>query len=352
MIYFDTTKAARSGHHSGLQRVSARLRAELAPLLGDGLVTIVWNREARSWSRPDGSPVAPGPADWVFTPELFSEEERPGFSAWLAQPGCHTAAVYHDAIPLKYPQTTWPHSVARHPGYMKLLASFDRVLANSEASRNELEAYWAWGQMPRRGQVLTILLGADGSGRPRSRNRELPPGLPSLLMVGILEPRKNQLLLLEAAERLWSEGLEFGVHLVGRVNPHFGAPVARRVRAIAARRPALTYHGPLDDDAVAAIAEQCRAAVFPSQAEGNGLPVIEALWSGLPCVCSGIPSLMEHARGGGCLVLPLGDATAWAEGLRELLTDDRRIGELVRATLNRPLPTWHDCAVAVYSALE
>ncbi len=352
MIYFDTTKAARSGHHSGIQRVSARLRAELAPLAGDRIVTVVWNREARGWCRPDASPVAPAAGDWVFTPELFSEEERPGFSAWIAQPGCRTAAVYYDAIPLKCPHTTWPHSVARHPGYMKLLAGFERVLAISEASRHELESYWAWGHMPRRAQLLTFPLGADGSGRPRARNRELPAGVPALLMVGILEPRKNQILLLDAAERLWAEGLDFAVHLVGRVNPHFGAPVERRVRALAARCPALTYHGPLDDDAVAALAVQCRAAVFPSQAEGNGLPVIEALWSGLPCVCSGIPALLEHAGGGGCLVLPLGDAAAWAAGLRELLTDERRIGELVRATLNRPLPTWHDSAAAVFAALR
>ena len=351
MIFYDITKAARSGHHSGIQRVSARLRAQLAPLAGEGFVTVVWSREARGWRRLDGSAVAPGAQDWVFTPELFSEEERPGFSAWLARPGCRTAAVYYDAIPLKYPQTTWPHSVARHPGYMKLLAGFERVLAISEASRAELEGYWAWGRMPHRAHVLTFPLGADGSGRPRARNRELPPGPPELLMVGILEPRKNQLLLLDAAERLWAEGLDFAAHLVGRVNPHFGAPVERRVRALAARHPGLRYHGPLDDSKVAALAEHCRAAVFPSQAEGNGLPVIEALWSGMPCVCSDIPSLLEHARGGGCVVLPAGDVVAWVDGLRGLLTDEQRIGELVRATINRPLPTWQDSAAAVFAAL-
>lgn len=351
MIFFDTTKAARSGHHSGIQRVSARLRTELAARTGDRFVAVVWNREARSWRRPDGSPAAPAVQDWVFTPELFSEEERPGFTAWLAQPGCRTAAVYYDAIPLRFPQTTWPHSVARHPGYMKLLAGFERVFAISEASRTELEAYWAWGQMPRRAQVLTFPLGADGSGRPRARNRELPLGVPALLMVGILEPRKNQLLLLDAAERLWGEGLEFVVHLVGRVNPHFGAPVERRIRALAARQPGLRYHGALDDERVAALAEHCRAAVFPSRAEGNGLPVIEALWSGLPCVCSDIPALLEHARGGGCVVLPADDASAWGAGLRGLLTDEQRIGELVRETLNRPLPTWQDSAAAVGAAL-
>jgi len=351
VIYYDTTKAARSGHHSGIQRVSAQLRAELGALVGETLGAVRWDGVAHRWARADGSPVVLAAADWVFTPELFSEAERPGFSAWLAKPGCRTAAVFHDAIPLKFPQTTWPQSVARHPGYMKLLASLDRVLANSAASRDELEGYWAWGRMPRRAKVTAFPLGADGSGRPRARNRERPAGAPALLMVGILEPRKNQMLLLDAAERLWAEGLDFTVHLVGRVNPHFGGPVEKRVRALALRCPGLSYHGPLDDDAVAELSERCIAAVFPSSAEGNGLPVIEALWSGLPCVCSDIPALVEHASGGGCLTLPGDDVTAWTDGLRRVLTDDRLVGELVRAALNRSLPTWRESAEAVVAAL-
>ena len=205
--------------------------------------------------------------------------------------------------------------------------------------------------MPRRAKVTAFPLGADGSGRPRARNRERPAGTPALLMVGILEPRKNQMLLLDAAERLWAEGLDFTVHLVGRVNPNFGGPVEKRVRALALRCPGLSYHGPLDDDAVAELSERCIAAVFPSRAEGNGLPVIEALWSGLPCVCSDIPALVEHASGGGCLTLPGDDVTAWTDGLRRVLTDDRLVGELVRAALNRSLPTWRESAEAVVAAL-
>ncbi len=352
MIYFDTTKAARSGHHSGIQRVGARLRAELGALSGDGLRAVRWDGRARRWQTADGAAVAPGPEDWLFTPELFSEGERPGFGAWLAAPGCRTAVVYYDAIPMKFPQTTWPQSVARHPGYMKLLAAFDRVLAISETSRAELLAYWAWGRMVPRGEVVAFPLGADGAGRPRTRHRERPSGVPALLMVGILEPRKNQALLLDAAERLWAEGLEFSVHLVGRVNPHFGGAIERRVRELVRRQPRLRHHGPLADGAVAVLAEHCVAGVFPSRAEGNGLPVIEALWGGLPCVCSAIPALLEHAGGGGCVTLPGEDIAAWTDGLRRLLTDEAWVGELTRAALDRPLPTWRESAEAVVSALK
>lgn len=351
MIYFDVTKAARSGHHSGLLRVSARLRAGLEERLGGEVMAVRWAAVARQWVRADGAAVAPAKTDWLFTPELFSETERPGFTTWLSSPGCRTAAVYHDAIPLRYPQITWPQSVARHPGYMKLLASFDRVLANSESSRSELEAYWMWAGLPRRPDITVLPLGADGAGRPRVRNRERPAGAPEVLLVGILEPRKNQTLLLDAADRLWASGLEFTVHLVGRVNPHFGGAIERRVRGTALRQPLLRFHGALADAEVAALAERSVVAVCPSIAEGNGLPVLEALWAGLPCLVSDIPALREHAAGGGCLVLPCGDTDVWTTGLRQVLTDELLLDQLVRGALNRTLPTWRDSAEAVLAVL-
>ena len=117
MIYFDVTKAGTAGHRSGLMRVSARL--------ADGLGTAATEVRWPAWKR------AVKPDDWFFTGELFSEEERPGFSDFLAARPCRLAAIFHDAIPLKHPHITWPQSVARHPGYMKLLARFDRVWAVS-----------------------------------------------------------------------------------------------------------------------------------------------------------------------------------------------------------------------------
>ncbi|MEO5959244.1 MAG: hypothetical protein ABIZ49_09335, partial [Opitutaceae bacterium] len=125
MIYFDVTKSGSARHHSGLMRVSERLRSEL----GAAITAVKWDgglREAAS-----GGEIRPRSEDWFFTSELFSEEERPGWSEFIAARPCRLAAIFHDAIPLKHPQITWPQSVARHPGYMKLLARFDHVWAVS-----------------------------------------------------------------------------------------------------------------------------------------------------------------------------------------------------------------------------
>lgn len=339
MIFFDTTKAGRAGHRSGLTRVSARLRAELGAIATE----TAWSSARNAPARHD---------DWYFTAELFSEQERPGFTAYLAAHPCRFAAVFHDAIPLKHPHTTWPQSVARHPGYMKLLAQFDRVWAVSAASREELRSFWQWQGIEQPPAVEVLALGADFNAAPRvtSRAPSLPPRLVSL---GILEPRKNQLLLLEVCAELWSEGLPFELHLVGRVNPHFGPPIVARLHALRKRHAArLFFHEAADDAKVAELYATAHATLFPTRAEGCGLPLLESLWMGVPCVCSDLPVLRENARHGGCLPVTPEDRAAWKEALRRILTDGPLHARLSAEARTRPLPTWREAAQTLVTALQ
>lgn len=350
MIFIDVTNASRSRHRSGLQRVSACIRAGLAARGDTAVREVLWT--GGGWSGADGAPVRVGADRWLLTPEVFGADERPGFADWLASPGCRTAAVYYDAIPLKLPAVTWPRSVGRHPVYMKQLARFDRVLAISGASRRELLGYWEWARTPSRAQVSVIPLGADGSGAPRADARPAIEPAPALVMVGIVEPRKNQALTIDVCSQLWESGLAFDLHIVGRVNPHFGKPIAAHAAEVARRHAGLRFHGQLDDEKVRALHARARAAVFPSIAEGNGLPVIEALWQGVPCVCSRIPALGENAAGGGCVLVDADDRAGWETALRSLLTDDSLVASLRDQALARPLPTWSDTVDAVLAALH
>jgi glycosyltransferase involved in cell wall biosynthesis len=347
MIAFDVTKATAVRHHSGLQRVSNRLRSELAALAPGETLEVAWVARDRGWRRvggPRGERWTPAAGDWWFTPELFSEEERPGLGAWLAARTVRTAAVYYDAIPLQHPAITWPHSVRRHPGYLKLLAGCDRVFAISAASRDELLEWWRWAGVAVRAVVEVLPLGADADSAPRTTDRVPRSGRPGILCLGILEPRKRQTLLVEACAPLWAEGLDFELHFVGRVNPHFGRAIERSLRAAARVNPRLHWHGTLGDAALAALFDRVDLVAVPSLAEGNGLPVVEALWRGLPVVCSDRPALCEHARGGGCVVVSDDTAAGWTAALRSLVSDATVRAELTAAAGARPLPTWRAAA--------
>jgi glycosyltransferase involved in cell wall biosynthesis len=359
MIHFDTTKSGRAGHASGLNRVSARLRDEL----GASATPVAWHPGRREWRVvATNAPVAWRADDWLLTGELFNEAERPGFTDFLAARRCRTAAIYYDAIPVKLPHITWPQSVARHPAYLDLLAEFDRVLAISEASAAELQDFWRWQGRTPRATVIPFVLGADFNRRPRAAAAvrsepaggelaELAEGPPALLCVGILEPRKNQLFLLDVCEALWREGLRFDLHLVGRVNPHFGQPVAARAKALRQAGRPVTHHEGVDDATLLRLYGTARATVFPTIAEGCGLPVLESLWMGVPCVCSDLPVLRENADDGGCVPVAVNDAAVWAGALRRVLTDDAAWRALVAEATARPLPTWAGAAQQLRAAL-
>ena len=347
MIHFDVTKAAPGRHRSGLSRVSSRLRDCLPGEVTD----VVWEAGLRSPTSRE--PVRLRAEDWFFTSELFSEAERPGFAAFLEARPCRCAAVFHDAIPLKHPHITWPQSVARHPGYLKLLAGFDRVFAVSHASREELLGFWRWLEIERPPPVDVIALGADFNGAVRVSRPPPPARPPTLLCLGILEPRKNQALLLDVCAALWAEGLAFELHLVGRVNPHFGPPIVAKIKTLRRRHAAsLHWHRAASDAAVARLHASARATVFPTIAEGCGLPLLESLWMGVPCVCSDLPVLRENADGGGCLPVACNDPAAWRDALRRILTDDTLHAKLAREAASRPLPTWADAARSVAAALK
>jgi glycosyltransferase involved in cell wall biosynthesis len=337
MIWLDVTKSGAARHRSGLTRVTARLGEELGP----AQAPVVWGAAL----------PALVPQDWYLTAELFSEAERPGFGAFLAARPCRLAAIFHDAIPLRLPHLTWPRSVARHPEYLKLLSRFDRIWAVSADSRRDLAEFWRWQGVEAPPPIGLLPLGADYGGAPRVTAAAPLAGPPSLLCVGILEPRKNQEFLLDVCESLWAEGLAFELHFVGRTNPHFGAPLTARIKAIAKRRPGLHFHGAASDAVMTGLYAGARASVFPTVAEGCGLPLLESLWQGVPCICSDLPALRESAEGGGCVPLPVGDLAAWKAALRRVVTDGAWLAGLTTAAMTRPLPTWDGAAAVLRAGL-
>ena len=128
MIYYDTTKMGAAKHRSGLMRLTSRIMEEM----GSTITQVAWDGARRSFAtREKHEAVGFTSSDWLLTVEQFSEAERPGFRAFLQNPPCRLAAVFHDAIPVRWPHITWPQSVQRHPEYMKMLASFDRTWAIS-----------------------------------------------------------------------------------------------------------------------------------------------------------------------------------------------------------------------------
>lgn len=106
-------------------------------------------------------------------------------------------------------------------------------------------------------------------------------------------------------------------------------------------RPPDRYLGAVPPAAVAGALRACDLLLFPSrEEEGFGLPVLEAMVSGVPVVASRIPSVEGFASGAAALVPP-GDAAAFAAAAADLLGSSaawRRARRAGRAAARRFAP--------------
>jgi glycosyltransferase involved in cell wall biosynthesis len=278
-------------------------------------------------------------AGGLIVPELFSSDTAAALPALLAAVPGPRAALFYDAIPLKYPELTPVRTVARFPGYLRELLLFDGIAAISEDSRQALLDYWHWLGVTDFPPVAALPLGIVPPPAPGARAACVPRKVPVILSVGSVEGRKNHVALLEACERLWAAGVRFELRLIGLAHPQTGRTALERIRALQAAGRPLHYDGPVNDEALEAAYAECAFTVYPSLIEGFGLPVLESLARGKPCVCSARGALGEVARDGGCMMLPSVDAGSLAAAVSGLLNSPTAWAALVVAARGRSFKT-------------
>lgn len=140
-------------------------------------------------------------------------------------------------------------------------------------------------------------------------------GRPYLLHVGSSIPRKRLDVLFDVFAALRTRHPELRlVQQGGALTPTQREQVARLGIGDALLQPPK-----LDRATLAGLYRRAQAVLVPSEAEGFGLPVIEALACGAPVAASALPVLREVGDTA-CLYCPVGDVTGWAETLDALLS--------------------------------
>lgn len=214
----------------------------------------------------------------------------------------------HDLIPLDHPDLVRPESVSRARRYLDLCGQADLLLTSAEVTAESIRRRLGASGPP----VVAAPLGVDV---PEVQAGALPPeapvGKPWFVTVGTLEPRKNVGMLLDIWER-WG-GDPPPLFLVGRrgwESPAFFARLDAGVRGV-------TELPDLDDAARTALVAGARALLFPSLAEGFGLPPAEALALGTPAVC-GASAICREVLGEAGIYLPTDRPYLWHNKIIEL----------------------------------
>jgi glycosyltransferase involved in cell wall biosynthesis len=275
----------------------------------------------------------------------------------FAKVGRYVATI-HDMIPLLWPQwVTRKHRLVVSTAYRRLGRQADVIITPSEATKADVVRHMRLN--PERIEVIPW--GCEPRFQPmpdRDRFAALQQKyhLPEryILFVGTLEPRKNLTTLLRAFTMLRDErhGDEVKLVVAGRLGWLYTDVM------ITADTLALTneviFTGFVDDEDLPHLYRGAQLFVFPSLYEGFGLPILEAMASGVPVVTSNTASMPEVAGDAAILVNPH-KPQALAEAMARVLAEAHLRQELTQKGLARARCfTWERTAqrtLEVYTAL-
>jgi glycosyltransferase involved in cell wall biosynthesis len=318
-------------------RRAARRRGLMALVrltLGRGRATLMRRLESRRRS--------------VFLLVSHRLMEQPEPIEELRRAGAAFVPLVHDLIPATHPEYARPGVAMQHLQRLATVAALaDGIIVNSQATRAVLQPHLV-------GQAVAppVVVAPLGIDTPRATVPQPKSGAPYFLVIGTIEPRKNHLLLLH----IWRDfAAKWGpaaprLILIGRRGWE-NENVLDLLERCTLLRGLVEEAGSLPDAEVAALLAGARALLFPSFAEGYGLPLAEALAAGTPAICSDLPALREVGGDVPEYLDPL-DGAGWRRTILDYAEPDSRAraAQLARLRHWRP-PSWDDHFAAVEGLL-
>ncbi len=233
--------------------------------------------------------------------------------------------VIHDLTPLLFPEYHPWKRVWMHRLFMRnILQKADLILTVSQATSKDIVRLFPFTS----DRIAITPLAAD-----EYFSRGPSPFVSNyFLFAGTLEPRKNLHVLLKAFEQVRRAGLNLQLRLAGKTgwksqhiihaikNHPFGADIIQ-MDYTSKKTLKNLYRGAI-------------ALIMPSHYEGFGLPILEAMQSGCPCILARNSSLTETG-GNAALYFPTSDANALAQRMMELFHSEERRSECIALGLKQ-----------------
>jgi hypothetical protein len=258
--------------------------------------------------------------------------------------------VVHDLIPITHPEYCRAGERERHVVRMKnVLGLASGVITNSQATLNELASFADSTGQPMPPAVAALLAPGMSGISPGSR----PMAPPYFVILSTIEPRKNHWLLLHLwrglVERLGEEAPRLVV--IGQRGWECENVVDMLERCERLKGFVIEKPGCPDAELVTYLCH-AQALLFPSFAEGYGIPLVEALALGVPVIASDLAVFREVAGEIPEYIDAL-DGKRWSELILEYTRPDSlaRTAQLARMG-GFKAPTWTEHFARVDVMLE
>jgi glycosyltransferase involved in cell wall biosynthesis len=304
-------------------------------------------------------PIEYRPGDLFLGLDLQPEvvPAQHAFYQHLRNWGLQVYFVVYDILPITMPEAFSKPVANSYQSWLKVVAECDGLMCISNAVATQV-ADWFKKNGPVRRRPFKIKwfhLGADISASRPSRGmpttaRAMLDSLadrPSFLMVGTLEPRKGHAQALAAFEKLWTEGVEASLVIVGKQG-WLVEDVVKKLRRSVFLGKHLHWLEDISDEYLENIYGASSALLAASEDEGFGLPLVEAARNKLAIIARDIPVFRE-AAGEHAFYFSGKTPEALAAAIKEWLDLSAR-GKAPRSD-NLPWITWQESAQQLINAI-
>ena len=276
--------------------------------------------------------------DTVYLNTGHSNLSEHTLAAVQALPDLRAAVFIHDLIPLEHPEYSSPGFPAHFAQMLTHVTTrADLILCNSQDTAERLR-----GRFVDAPPVLPAHLGVPAPARPEPL--AFDKDVPRFVALGTIEPRKNHALLLDVWEKL-PEHTRPHLHIVGR-RGWADAALLDRLDSHPLRNIAIFEHEGLSDGQVRTLLTGAHGLLFPTHAEGFGLPAVEAAQLGTLPICADLPVLREILGDYAVYLDPL-NAYSWMETIKKRSA----VSLAAESVAEFRVPTWAEHFRTVEAAL-
>lgn len=258
--------------------------------------------------------------------------------AMMEMPDHRKIVMIHDTIPLDHPEYQTDAARAKFIERLTTVINFANhiVVPSEDVAENVQKRMVGTGH---RVPVLVSPLGIDVGGLPQ-RIEKSPK--PYFVVLGTIEPRKNHKLLLDIWERMHRRMDESRIpelRIIGARGWKNNEVFERLDNSPMMNRTVFEL-GPLPDEDMKAHLAGAAGLLFPSHAEGFGLPPFEAVSLGVPVISAPLRSI-EVYLGDTVVYADPGDMYEWFQAIRTLASESSDERAQRRAELlSYRLPSW------------
>ena len=300
---------------------------------------------------------------WILFPEI--PFHLPGgneiFARIISQCreyGIKTAAIFYDLIPIR--DAEYRALSAPHIEYVVELLRCNLLFSISKFSGDDLFSYYkSMATFTEselnviRSKIVPVPLGEfrNISDWDNIGKEELVEKEPAIVLLGTVEPRKQQTRFLRAFNNAMGEHSHlrnFRIDIFGGLHLTCAYDLDRELK----RNPNIKHHRYAADTEVELAFSRAMFSVFPSRSEGYGLPIVESLLRGVPCMTANFGSMAEVAHGGGCLLVDVMSDTELIDGLVRLTTDSELLASLRQQIKHRRKRSWTDYANDILTSMR